>query len=1129
MSVRLIIGRSGSGKTTKCLDEIKSKLFKNPEGNPILYIVPDQMTFLSEYQLIQTPDLGGMIRAQVFSFTRLAWRVLQETGGISRYHLNSTGISMLIQKIIEDKKEELYLYRQTADKAGFINRMEQILIEFKRYCIGPKELTELEQSGSREKVLKDKLHDLSLIYENFEKELSNKYIDSEDYFRLLTEKISESQFLKNAEIYIDGFHSFTPQEYMIINGLMKYCPQVSITLTVDRPFYGQGPDDLHLFRQTGENFRTLSEMAIVNGLSVEEVQLQEQKRWKAPSLQHLETYFDSRPVHPYTDTGERSIYMAEAVNRRAEIEGVARHIRRLVGEENYRYRDIAILMRNGQDYHEMIETIFRDYEIPYFIDQKRTMLHHPLVELIRSVLEIISSNWRYEPVFRAIKTELLFPLEQNVEKLREQMDLLENYVLAYGIKGNKWTKRDRWKYRRVRGLEFENAGQTDREREIEQTLYELRLMVTAPILRLSRRLKKAENGRQLGEALYLFIEELDIPVKLENWKTIQEEKGNLVKAREHDQAWNAIIEILDQFVEILGDQKVSLASFSKIIEAGLESLRFSLVPPAMDQVLAGDLEKSRLSGVKVAFVIGMNEGVLPKKFTDDGILADEDREKIIGSGLRIAPSSRTRLLDEEFLAYMAFTIPSDGLYISYPLADEEGNALMPSLYIKRIQDLFPGQSKFVYMTDPVELLEKEQLSYIYHQNRSLSYLTSQLQMKKRNYPVADFWWDVYNWYVEGPNGQTARRVLSSLTYQNAAKQLPEQMSQELYGEDIQASVSRMELFHSCQFSHFAQHGLKLRERQIFRLEAPDIGELFHSALKYIAETVMNSRLSWSDLTKDQSEQLAKEAVEILAPKLQNEILLSSNRHAYIKRKLQQIISRASIILSEHAKNSGFAPVGLEVAFGPKSELPPLTFKLRNGSNMQLIGRIDRVDKAEDENGTYLRIIDYKSSAKELNLTEVYYGVALQMLTYLDIILHHSNVLIGKDATPAGVLYFHVHNPILNAKKIMTMEDIENELFKKFKMNGLILGEENAVRLMDYSVEAGSTSQIIPAKVNKDGSFAKHSKIASQQEFNDISDYLHHLYVKTGNAITEGNVAISPYKLKDRTPCTFCSFKSRMSI
>lgn len=1123
MSVRLIMGRSGSGKTSKCLDEMKDKLLESPEGNPILYIVPEQMTFLSEYQLVQIPELGGMIRAQVFSFTRLAWKVLQETGGMSRYHLNSTGISMLIQKIIEDKKEELHLYSRTADKAGFISRMEQMLIEFKRYCIQPEELIAVGENEHGEKVLKDKLHDLQLIYENFEAEISNKYIDSEDYFRLLSEKISESLLLKNAEIYIDGFHSFTPQEYMIIDQLMKHCPEISITLTLDQPFHEQRPDDLHLFRLTGENYRTLMDMAVVNGLPVEETILQEQKRWKNPALQHMESYFDSRPIQRYK--GESSIHLAEAVNRRAEIEGVARNIRRLVHEENYRYRDIALLMRNGQDYHEMIETIFQDYEIPYFIDQKRTMLHHPLVELIRSVLEMINSNWRYEPIFRAIKTELLFPLGQNVEKLREQMDLLENYVLAFGIKGDRWTKKDRWKYRRIRGLELEHVAQTDKERQIEQIINELRLMVTAPILKLSRRLKKAVNGRQLGEALYLFIEELDIPAKLETWKTAQEEKGNLVKAREHDQAWNAIIDILDQFVEILGHQKLSLPTFSKIIEAGLESLRFSLVPPAMDQILAGDLEKSRLSNVKVAFIIGLNEGVLPKKFTDDGILADEDREKIIQNGLNIAPTSKTRLLDEEFLAYLALTTPSDQLYISYPLANEEGNALMPSLYIKRMQELFPEHDRHVYMTDPAELPEEEQLPYISHRNRSLSYLTSQLQMKKRQYPVADFWWDVYNWHVEGSNRQSTLHVLSSLYYKNAVKQLSEDISQELYGESIQASVSRMELFHSCQFSHFAQHGLKLRDRQVFRLEAPDIGELFHAALKYIAETVMDSKISWSDLTREQSEQLAKEAVKILAPKLQHEILLSSNRHSYIKRKLEQIISRASIILSEHAKVSGFSPVGLELAFGPKKELPPLSFKLRNGTKMELIGRIDRVDKAKDENGVYLRIIDYKSSAKEVNLGEVYYGIALQMLTYLDILVHHSTSLIGEEATPAGVLYFHVHNPMLSAKKIMTIEDIEKELFKKFKMNGLVLGEENAIKMMDLNLDLGTTSNIIPAKINKDGSFAKHSKIASKQEFEGISNYLHHLYVKTGNAITEGNVAISPYKLKDRTPCTFCAYKS----
>ena len=1120
MSVRLLMGRSGTGKTTRCLDELRSKLMDDPEGNPLIYIVPDQMTFLSEYKLIDTPGLGGMIRAQVFSFTRLAWRILQETGGMSRYHLNNTGINMLIQKIIEDKKEELHLFGRAADKSGFISQMEQMLIEFKRYCVQPTEL--MESNVQSTKVLQDKLHDLQLIYEGFEEALFNKYIDSEDYFRLLSEKIAQSSYLKSADIYIDGFYSFTPQEYMIIEQLMKHCRQVTITLTLDRAFHGQAPDELHLFRLSGENCRTLYEMASVNGIIVEEIILKEQKRWQDESLQHLETYFDSRPARPFK--ASNSIHIVQAVNRRSEIEGIARKIRQLVREEKYRYRDIALFMRNGQDYQEMIETIFRDYDIPYFIDQKRTMLNHPLVELIRSVLEIINGYWRYEPVFRAIKTELLFPLGQRTNRLREQMDGLENYVLAYGIKGNKWIKRERWTYRRMRGLELENVAQTDEERRKEQELNELRLMVTAPILRLSRRLTKAETGRKLGEALYLFIEELDIPAKLENWKIAEEEKGNLVKAREHDQAWNAIVGILDQFVEILGDQPISLKSFSKILDAGLEALKFSIVPPAIDQVLAGDMEKSRLSDVKVAFIIGLNEGVLPAKFSEDGILTDHDREDILATGLKIAPSSRTRLLDEEFLAYRAFVTPSESLYISYPLANEEGKALMPSLYIKRIQDLFPDHHKHMFMTDPAELSESEQLKYVSHPNRSLSYLTAQLQLKKRNYPLFDFWWDVYNWYTAGVEKKRVMHVLSSLNYKNDAKPLTEHVSHELYGDLIQASVSRMELFHSCPFSHFAQHGLKLRERQIFKLDAPDIGELFHAALKYIAETVMVQKLSWPSLTREQSERLAKDAVETLAPKLQNEILLSSNRHTYIKRKLEQIISRASIILSEHAKASGFSPVGLELGFGPKSELPPLSFQLRNGTKMELVGRIDRVDKAEDESGVYLRIVDYKSSAKELNLGEVYYGIALQMLTYLDIIISHSTSLIGSEAIPAGVLYFHVHNPMINAKKIMTLEEIDEEISKKFKMNGLLLGEENAIRLMDISLDTGK-SIVIPAEIKKDGTLSKRSKVASNKEFDDLRHYVRGMYVKTGNAITEGTVQISPYKMKDRTPCTFCSYKS----
>jgi ATP-dependent helicase/nuclease subunit B len=1120
----MVFGRSGSGKTTMLLDEICSRLSDNPEGSPIIYIVPEQMTFLSEYRLATDPGLGGMIRAQVFSFSRLAWRVLQETGGISRYHISSVGISMLIRKIIEEQKERLKLFHRAADKNGFIQQTEQMIVEFKRYCVHPEDLTQEGLMPGAAKSLQDKLHDLEIIYQHFEEAILDKYIDSEDYFRLLAEKISSSRYLKDAEIYIDGFYSFTPQEYRIIIELLKNCRRVTISFTTDHLFLESEPDELQLFRLSGTICKSIYELARSESIQMEDpVHLTETKKWDGePSLKHLEEKFDLLPVAPFS--GDASVHICQAVNRRAEVEGIAREIFDLVRTKGYRYRDIAVLIRNGRDYHEIVEPVFTDYDIPYFIDQKHTMLSHPLIEFIRSSLEVVTGFWRYEPIFRAIKTELLFPLQEDRNRLREKMDKLENYVLAYGIKGEKWIRKDRWVYRRIRGLEFDTAIQTDSEKKTEQEINELRLMITAPLSRLSRRLKRADSGRKLCEAVYLYLEELEIPAKLEKWKQEAEKNGELIKVREHDQVWNAVIDLLDQYVEILGEEKIAVKQFTAILEAGFDSLNFSLIPPSLDQVIIADLEKSRLSEIKAAFVIGLNEGVLPAKISDEGILTDEDREKLLLAGMKIAPSARTRLLDENFLAYKAFTTPSQILYVCYPLANNEGNALIPSSYIKRIGDLFPNHHRHFYINDPGELSEMDQLAYVTNPDITLAYLTSQLQLKKRNYPIYDFWWDVYEYYLSSHAKRKAQKVLSSLFYENQTTKLAKETADELYGDTIQASVSRMELFNKCPFSHYAGHGLKLRERQIFRLEAPDIGDLFHGALKHIAEIVNEQNISWASLTKAQCENLAKQAVDALAPRLQNEILLSSARHRYIKRKLEQIITRASFILSEHAKVSGFSPVELELAFGPKGKLPPLSFTLKNGKKMELIGRIDRVDKAVDKNdGVYLRVIDYKSSEKDLNLSEVYFGLSLQMLTYLDIIITYSNELVEMEATPAGVLYFHVHNPVIDSPKMLTMEQIESELLKEFKMNGLILSDQNVLTLMDQSLESGN-SQIIAAGLKKDGTLTKHSKAASMKEFEDLRHYVRDLYVKTGNKIVDGDVEIAPYKLKEQTPCQFCAYK-----
>lgn len=1125
MSLRMIMGRAGSGKTTMCLDEIQSKLHEDPIGEPILYIVPEQMTFLSEYRLATESETGGMIRAQVYSFSRLAWRILQETGGISRYHLSSVGISMLIRKIIVDQKENLKIFQQAADKNGFVQQLEQMLLEFKRYCITPEELVQDQLQSDSHQALNDKLQDLELIYKHFEEALFQKYIDSEDYLHLLAEKIASSPYLKNAEIYIDGFYSFTPQEFQIIGKLLEVCRTVTVAMTTDDPdSLVKVPDELDLFRMSKASCHSIYELVRELGISVQDkIYLSETKKWSGISLSYLEENFDHLPLIPYTG-GETAVHVAQAVNRTAEIEGVARTIIDLVRNKGYRYRDIAMLVRNGHDYHDIIEPVFRDHGIPFFIDQKRTMLNHPLVEFIRSTLEVLNGYWRYEPIFRVVKTELLYPLEESVARMRDKMDLLENYVLEYGIKGSRWTRKERWTYKRIRGLELTGNVQTNEEKEIEQELNELRLMITAPILRLSRRLKKAATVREECEALYLYLEESDIPAKLEKWKIQEEKNGNLVKMREHEQVWNAVIELLDQYVEVLGDEEISLKQFAVILEAGFESLNFSLIPPALDQVFVADLEKSRFSEVKAAFVIGLNEGVLPAKISEEGLLADEDRERLTMLGVTLAPSSSIRLQDENFQAYKAFTTPSEALYLSYPIADSEGKPLLASSYIKRIEDLFPNSVQHFFAGDPAEVPEDEQLLFVSRLETTLSYLTSQLQLKKRKYPIADFWWDVYNQYLSvGWKGKVGK-VLGSLFYENRTVRLSNEVVDELYGDNIQGSVSRMELFNSCPFSHFAQHGLRLRERRIFRLEAPDIGELFHGALKYIAEVVNDQNLSWARLTRSQCESLAKNAVDELAPKLQNEILLSSERNHYIKRKLEQVVTRASYVISEHAKSSGFAPIGLELSFGPNEQLPPLAFSLKNGKKMELKGRIDRVDKAiDDQNNAFLRVIDYKSSKKKVSLSEVYFGLSLQMLTYLDIVITHSKQLLKLDATPGGILYFHIHNPFVKVKKELSLEEIQTELMKDFKMQGLILDDQNLINLMDQSLESG-TSSIIPVGMNKDGSLKKGSSVASMEEFEDLRRYTRQLYQQTGNEIIAGEVGISPYKMKDKKPCTFCAFK-----
>ncbi|WP_163529690.1 helicase-exonuclease AddAB subunit AddB [Halobacillus ihumii] len=1132
MAIQFLLGRSGAGKGVRVLEEIEAKLKADPKGRPIMYIVPDQMTFQQEYTLLKRDGVEGSIRAQVFSFSRLAWRVFQETGGGTKKFISSTGIQMMLRKIVEERTSEWRVFQKAIEKQGFIEQLEGMITEFKRYNISPQTLQlqmnamdQIVHKTSHEEGLRDKLDDLSYIFDHLTDALREQYIDGEDQLQLLADKIPEAQFLEGAEVYLDGFHSFTPQEYTVIEALLKKAARVVVSLTTEMPELEEN-QELDLFHETKETYFTLKQIAEETGTEIEgivELDHNYGRLHGQPALLHLERYFDQRPAPEFER--ETPIQVAEAAHPRAEVEGVAQEILRLVRDEGYRYKDMAVLIREPEVYHSLLETLFEDYGIPVFIDEKKTMLNHPVMELIRSGLDVIEGNFRYDAVFRLLKTGLIPSNNPTFPLTEDAIDELENYVLEYGIRRrDRWFSEEPWIYQRFRG--FEQSSQTDEEKQKQKRINAYRRQVTRVLEPFDEQLRGAKTVEERSRAVYSWLETMEIPTQLETWRDRYDERGEIEKGREQEQVWDALLQLLDEMVEMAGDEGISLQVFRSIIESGLESLTFAHVPPSMDHVIVGNVDRSRITGIKASFLLGVTDGVWPMKPTADGMISERERTLLAEGGIKLADGTNRQLLDDRFYMYLALTMATEHLWLSYPLSNEEGKSKVPSQIIQRLDELFPAlRDSRVLLKDADD--EEDATRFITNPVKTRSALTSQLSRYLRGYPLPSTWWDVLNWYIktEEKSGLT-NRILHSLFYKNQPVDLAQDTKKRMFDGPLKTSVSRLETYHRCSYQYFSRHSLNLEERKTYKLDAPDIGQLFHEALKQITEWVQQEGRDFADLNKNETAHYAEKVMTKLAPVLQNQILHSSNRHHYIKHKLQGVVSRAALILSEQARKSRFSPVGLELGFGTgkDAKLPPLSLGLPNGHELMLRGRIDRVDRALHEQALYLRIIDYKSSEKGLNLTDVYYGLALQMLAYLDVVLTNAEHWLGAPALPAGVLYFHVHNPMVSGKQILGDDQIEEEIFKKFKMKGLLLENEQLVHMMDTSLEKGQ-SQIIPAGLKANGGFYKGSKTIETEKFNDLRSYIRDVMIEAGQRVTEGEVDLNPFQKGQQRACDYCPFRS----
>lgn len=1108
MKLRLLIGRAGSGKTRYCLEEMGNLLAASPEGRSLVLILPEHATFQAEHTLAATPGIAGFARAYVFGFRRLAHRILMETGGAVRPHITELGKRIILNRLLQEHQPGFKIFHRAAAQRSFADMLAGMIQEFKAYGVTPETLLEIEGQCSQLPV-GDKLHDLALVYQGFENFLRGRYTDPEDYLTLLAEKIPQSVILNQAQVWIDGFTWFNPQEAGVVARLLENCAEITITLCLADNASEDQAKETALFHRQWDTRRKLLDMAGKLGATVEEIMLTDMPRFRDSFLRHLEKQLFVFPSVVWPEEVQ-SVVITEAANRRVEVEGMARDMLRLCREEGCRWRDIGILLRDPESYSDVVETVLADYEIPFFSDRKRHPVHHPLAELLRSVLEVITERWSYEPLFRCFKTDL-FDLS------RDEIDRLENYVLEFGIRGGKWTNGQPWTFIRRFSLGEDEELNAIQQEQLE-TIHGIRQKAVEPIFVFEQKMKKAATVMEMTTALYEFMAGLMVPEKLEAWADRAEEAGNLEEAREHRQLWEQIIQLLEQIVEICGEEEMGIADYGVMLNEGLEGLTLSLIPPGLDYVTVSPMEQTSLENIRSVYIPGINDGVLPMRSRDEGLLTDEERGQMAQLGLELAPGSQSDSFAERFLVYTALTRARDYVWLSYPLADEEGKGLSPSLLIRRVREL----GKVPFRSLPVEPLPGSEKEYIAHGKRSISSLAAVLRSYKSGEPVAGVWWDVYNWARQQQGLENdIKRSLAGLFHYNQVEALPASVARNLYPKQkiLRGSVTRFESFQACPFKHFAQYGLSLRERAVFRLQAPDWGQFLHAALKGFGDQLQADGREWGTMSDAEYREVVDQVVETLAPKLQNEILLSSEQHRHLMGRLKRTVTRAVKRLVEFDRVSAFKPVAMEKSFGWGGDsLPPLVYMLSDEVCLEIVGQIDRLDVAEMEGKTYMLIIDYKSGGAWLKLVDVYYGLRLQLLTYL---LVASKAY--QDCLPAGVLYYFLKNPNVSEAVKLDAGEIVKKINGLLKMPGWVLANSQVIRLLDRAIDG--YSEFLKVALKKDDTFYSNclSYVKEPEEFQLLLHHVEKKLVETAREIMGGNILISPYSLDKRTPCGFCQY------
>ncbi len=1086
MSLQFVMGPSGSGKSHYLYQMVTEESLKNPDKN-YLVIVPEQFTLQTQKDLVLASPRKGILNVDVLSFNRLAHRVFEETGANQSIILDDVGKSFIIRKIAGDYEKQLEVLGGNLKKPGFVNEMKSVISEFTQYDIQKEDLEKVIEGAGEGTGFSLKLQDLLTVYEGFQEYLEGKYITGEELLEVLCKAVPKSKLLKDSIVVLDGFTGFTPVQEKLLAELFTVCEKVVVTMTVD-PAHKKDA----LFEMSREMETALIKKAKECRISIEVPIFMEQNpvyRFKNNSaLGFLESHIFRYSKEKFEEEQDAvQIYNADTV--RDEADFVAQSIRRFVREKGLRYRDIAVIASDMNTYANHMERAFDNYGIPTFTDYKRSILLNSFVEYLRSLLAMVEQNFSYEGVFRYLRTNL-------AGFTREEVDILENYCVALGIHGyKKW--QEKW-LRRTKGMTEDDLSLVNAYRErFLKSLEEI-----LPILK-----KRSKTVEEVTRALHDFLYKNEIQKKVQEYEKQFEQDKELVLEREYAQVYRIVMELFDKFVELLGDERISLRDYCDLLDAGFEEAKVGVIPPGLDQVVIGDIERTRIKDIKVLFFVGMNDVHIPGNTEKGGLLSEYDREKMKESGMKLAPGAKEKSFIQKFYLYLLLTKPTDKVVLSYCKTGADGKKLRQAYLISDLLKMYPKLS--------VQKVEKTIGLWEFTPKTAIPHLAEGLRNKYEE--PAPAWKELYTWYQKNPEwSKTIEQLVEAAFYRKPSTSLTKGTAEKLYGTILNNSVSRLEQFSRCAYAHFLSYGLKLRERELYQFKTMDLGTVFHNAIEGYSRKLQDAGYRWKDVPDAQQEALIAESVQESVADYGNNILHSSSRNAYMSTRVERLVKRTVWAVTKQLEKGDFEPVGFEVAYNSN------VMKLQDENRMKLYGKIDRVDICETEEDVYVKIVDYKTGSKKFSLNELYHGLQMQLVVYMNAVVKaETRKHRDKNVTPAGILYYTVDDPVVEKQE--TDDARESEILKKLRPNGMVNRDAEIISHLDATLQT-QWSTVIPVAKKADGSLYAKSSVLSTEELQVLEDFATKKMIEIGNEIVDGNVAIEPYKLDGNTPCQYCEYK-----